>query len=136
MKPHATEDAWAALRQFTQARIALGRAGNSLPTQALLQFSLAHAQARDAVYQAFDANTLAQNLQRENFSVLQVHSRAQDRQQYLLRPDYGRQLDDSSLACLQHAAAAQHPDIVFVVADGLAPMAPMALAVPLLQMLR
>jgi ethanolamine ammonia-lyase small subunit len=50
------------LRELTPARVGLGRAGASLPTDALLAFTLDHARARDAVHAAFDVSGLMAGL--------------------------------------------------------------------------
>ena len=129
-----TANPWAALRQFTDARIALGRAGVSLPTTAHLDFQLAHAQARDAVHLALDTATLAQTLDaalpNPAATCLTLHSAAADRSVYLQRPDLGRKLDDasherlSSLPRLTSALPSARPyDLAFVVVDGLSALA-------------
>lgn len=122
---------WQELRRFTRARIALGRSGNSLPTGEVLRFSLAHAQARDAVHVPLDASLLRKGLESLGHPVLQVASRAADRQAYLLRPDYGRRLARESVAALD-GAPLRPCDLLFVLADGLSPQAVQRHALPVL----
>jgi ethanolamine ammonia-lyase small subunit len=112
-------DPWAHLRQHTPARIALGRTGVSLPTRELLDFSLAHAQARDAIHLPLDTDSLCAELQQQGWPApLRLHSQARDRHEYLLRPDLGRRLDAPSVAQLG-AINAERLDLVLVLGDGL-----------------
>ncbi|MDR5797618.1 ethanolamine ammonia-lyase subunit EutC [Caballeronia sp. LZ008] len=127
-------DAWDALRRFTNARIALGRAGSSLPTAPLLAFELAHAQARDAVHQPLDTAALREAVRAAGFDTLDAQSAAPDRDRYLRRPDLGRVLNDESAQRL--AAHASESDIVFVAADGLSAFAAQRHVAPLLATLR
>jgi len=113
----AEPDPWAKLRQATRARIGLGRAGDAVPTRALLEFQLAHAKARDAVHAPIDLDALDQAFAPR--PLLRLHSAARDRTTYLRRPDLGRRLDPDSRERLYGAAKAPGPEIVFVVADGL-----------------
>lgn len=116
--PSAPAPGWAALRRMTAARVALGRAGNAVPTAAHLDFQEAHARARDAVWSALDADALAAAIGGLGLPVLRAASRAANRRDYLLRPDLGRRLADADAAAL----AAQRRDdlpLIFVVADGL-----------------
>jgi ethanolamine ammonia-lyase small subunit len=144
-----TANPWEALRQFTDARIALGRAGVSLPTQAHLAFQLAHAQARDAVLVALDAPLLLQQLSVvlpvQSAAGLILHSAAVDRSTYLQRPDLGRQLDAASqqavnnlrpAAQTQTESDARPYDIAFVLVDGLSAQAIAHNAVPFLAVLQ
>lgn len=125
-------DTWEDLRRFTLARIALGRTGDSLPTRAVLDFGLAHAQARDAVHTPLDADALLGALLAAGFgAALRTHSAAADRAQYLRRPDLGRQLAPASRESLA-ALHAEASDVVFVIADGLSARAVQQHAVPVL----
>ena len=124
-------DPWADLRRHTPARIALGRAGSSLPTAELLRFAAAHAQARDAVHIALDTQALADSLARLGLAPCQVRSRAPDREAYLRRPDAGRRLHAADADRL-HAAACGTVDLALVVGDGLSAAAAQRHAAPLL----
>ena len=128
-------DPWTALRAHTAARIALGRAGNSLPTAEWLRFGVAHAMARDAVHEPLDAGLLTAQLQQQGFEpVVVVDSAAVDRGTYLRRPDLGRRLAAGSAALLSEPAAPAA--LVVVIGDGLSARAAQEHALPLLLELR
>ena len=122
------------LRDLTPARVGLGRAGASMPTEALLEFTLDHARARDAVHTAFDAPALVAGLEGLGLEALEVSSRAGNRQDYLRRPDLGRQPDRASLDMLASRKAGPC-QLAIVVGDGLSPAAVNAHAIELVRRL-
>lgn len=128
-------DPWAGLARLTPARIALGRAGASLPTAEVLRFSLAHAQARDAVHARLEVASLKGGLDALLGPVLAVESQAIDRALYLRRPDLGRRLAAGSAAALK-AAATGDADLAIVIGDGLSARAVNAHAAPLIEALK
>ena len=135
-----TPTPWDALTNFTDARVALGRAGNSLPTAAHLAFQLAHAQARDAVHLPFDAHGIQASLQALGLPTLRLHSQATDRDMYLQRPDLGRRLDAASLQALAEWQTRRGDtkvfDVAFVLVDGLSSLAIHQNALPLVSLMR
>jgi len=124
--------------EHTPARVNLGITGVSLPTQALLEFQMAQAQACDAVQDELATVSLLRELAelRGNSTslgwappaTLLLHSAARDREIYLRRPDLGRRLDQA------HQELPASPcDLVIVLADGLSALAVNRHALPLLQ---
>lgn len=132
------ENPWRRLREFTDARIGLGRAGISLPTSELLAFQLSHAQARDAVHLPLDIDALCSELAADPQLAalgepIRLHSQATDRMTYLQRPDLGRLLDDASREQLVALCCEQPSDLAIVIVDGLSSRAIAQNAVPFLQ---
>ncbi|HVL02240.1 MAG TPA: ethanolamine ammonia-lyase light chain EutC, partial [Dongiaceae bacterium] len=122
---HVTQNAWSVLRDFTPARIGLGRAGSSLSTRVNLQFQLDHARARDAVLAPLDLAAMERQLADSGLPVRTVRSQAADRRSYLQRPDLGRSLhpDDAEQLRESRLRRAAPWDIVILVADGLSSLA-------------
>src|SRR6202161_890193 len=121
------------LRDYTPARVELGRAGVSVPTRALLEFQLAHAKARDAVHLPLAVNSLAVELKQKGIESISLSSAARNRDEYLTRPDLGRRLSENSRERL--AALRPDYDAAFVIADGLSALAVHRHAAPLLELL-
>lgn len=138
-------DPWSHLRPLTPARIALGRAGGSLPTAQWLEFARDHALARDAVHAPLDTAQLIAELgplfahsasqPASPSAILSLATRAANRRDYLLRPDWGRQLEDASAGQLDTLAsrATARFDLAIIVSDGLSAFAAHRQVLPLLQ---
>jgi ethanolamine ammonia-lyase small subunit len=136
--PRLTADPWTRLRNLTAARIALGRAGGSLPTAELLDFALAHAAARDAVHAELDVEALKRDVAPVGMPCVELSTTAPDRATYLQRPDLGRRLDEASrLRLADSARSTRHPalhgpNLALIVSDGLSAPAAQRQAPPLL----
>lgn len=128
------QDPWQGLQQYTAARIALGRTGNAVPLQQALDFKLAHAFARDAVYSILDKHLLTDGLQTISPMHYWLHSQATDRATYLQRPDLGRRLNESSKQVLGTEQTDSF-DIAIVLVDGLSATAINEHALPFLQLI-
>jgi len=132
-----TPNPWQQLQTFTHARIALGRAGNSLPTTPALDFQLAHAEARDAVHYSLDFAAIATQLAALDFENKCIHSNAADRAAYLQQPHLGRTVSAAGRDILRHARETPSaPALVIVIADGLCPLAIEHHALPVLRAFR
>jgi ethanolamine ammonia-lyase small subunit len=98
--------------------VALGRAGDGLPTARELEFRAAHAAARDAVHIPLDVPAFAARIAAAGYGdPAVVASLATSRSEYLRRPDRGRL--PASLESVRSGAA----DIGVILADGLSPRA-------------
>lgn len=115
------------LKRFTRARIALGRAGDGLPTPALLDFTMAHALARDAIHGTVDWPAIEHAL--APLQTVSVASAAPQKDVYLRRPDLGRTLAQGEAQKLPQGPF----DIALVIGDGLSADACMAYAAETVQ---
>lgn len=120
-KDRHEEDFWQELKQHTSARIALGRAGSSVTTRELLNFQQAHALARDAVHTPLDEESVRESLKVFNLPIIHLNTKAADRKSYLLRPDWGKILDEESQKSISEVSSAF--DLSLIIADGLSAQA-------------
>ena len=119
----------------TPARLGLGRAGPRYTTAAMLSLRADHARAVDAVM-----TEVAQDWPRRN-GLLEVHSQAASREDYLRYPERGRRLTDADarrVARLKPRVSrgqSARPTVLLCVGDGLSSAAVEKNAAPLLRAL-
>lgn len=107
-----------AVRARTPARILVGRAGPSYRTMTQLELRRDHAAALDAVHAEVEMERdLGLDLLRR-FQMFEVDTRAASKEEYLLRPDLGRRLDDVAREKIRKECPAA-TDLQVVVGDGL-----------------
>lgn len=136
MEEIVTKNPWWSLSKFTQARIALGRAGTSLPTRQHLEFQLSHARARSAVHHTLNYIDIQNKLHDRGWDVLDLASAAETRSIYLQRPDLGRVLAEKSEEKLKASRSETCDfDISIVIVDGLSSFAIERNAIPLFDQL-
>jgi ethanolamine ammonia-lyase small subunit len=102
-----------ALMASTSARIGVGRAGPRYSTAELLLFQGDHAITQDALYRDVDQTLL------DEFILFTVQTRVTGgKQEYLLRPDLGRQLSDEGKQLISQKCQ-KGVNIQLAVGDGL-----------------
>ncbi len=83
------------VRARTPARLLVGRAGAAYRTETQLALREAHAAARDAVRAELEMSSAFGAAFVERFQLFEVRTRARSKDEYLLRPDLGRQFDSA-----------------------------------------
>lgn len=96
----------------TTARLAVGRSGPRPRTRTMLLFGADHAVTQDAIFGDVPTDLL------EQFGLFTVQTRVTDQDEYLLRPDLGRQLDDEARKIVADRCV-KKPQVQVVVGDGL-----------------
>ena len=102
-----------ALLASTTARIGVGRAGPRYSTASLLLFQGDHAVTQDALYRDVDQKPL------DEFNLFTVQTKITGgKQEYLLRPDLGRLLDDDAKRIINEKCQ-KNVNVQLAVGDGL-----------------
>jgi ethanolamine ammonia-lyase small subunit len=118
LQPASWPDLVEKVRSRTPARVLAERAGAGYRTATQLELRRAHAAARDAVRTELELERdLGPELVRSS-GMFEVATQARSKDEYLLRPDLGRRLNEDSVRTVQ-ARCPQGADIQIVVGDGL-----------------
>jgi ethanolamine ammonia-lyase small subunit len=110
------------VRAQTPARLLAGRTGAAYRTNTQLELRKAHAAARDAVRTELDLLTHLGDDSVRRWNLFEVCSQAANKDEYLLRPDLGRHLNEVSREEVKKRCTTGH-DLQIVIGDGLSVVA-------------
>ncbi len=115
-------------RAFTSARVFAPRKGTALSTKDLLQLRADHAVARDAVFESIDLERDFRSERIDQFGLFEVTSKANNRHEYLLSPELGRQLNPLERQrilqlCPPLSGLQSQPSLQIILGDGLSALA-------------
>jgi len=106
------------IRARTPARLLAGRAGASYRTGTQLELREAHAAARDAVWEELRAEQAFGHAFVERWGLFDVWTKARRKEEYLLRPDLGRQIAEEGRAEVVRRCSRGN-DVQIAIGDGL-----------------
>lgn len=109
--PHDKEG-YLKMKAYTPARIGVGRTGTRYMTQSSLRFRADHAAAQDAVFSDVNPELV------KEMGFVSTKTICKSKDEYLTRPDYGRQFDEENQAIIQKNVK-KGANIQMVVGDGL-----------------
>lgn len=100
------------MKSKTPARLGLWRSGPRYKTQSMLRFRADHAAAQDAVFSYVSEDLI------KAMNFVEVATKCRDKDEYVTRPDLGRQFDEENTAKInQHVKPNQKVQVI--VGDGL-----------------
>lgn len=122
------------IRTRTPARIFAGRAGATYRTQTQIDLRAAHAAARDAVCAEIDIKLGLGEAFLQKWGLFEVETRARSKDEFLMRPDFGRRFTDAAREEVEKHCA-RDVDFQIVIGDGLSVPAVIAQVPSLLPLL-
>lgn len=106
------------IRARTPARVLVDRAGPGYLTETQLELRQAHAAARDAVRAEFALEKDLDGEFVEKWNLFEVSTLVQSKDEYLLRPDLGRKVNEDARRKIL-ARCPEEADLQIVIGDGL-----------------
>jgi ethanolamine ammonia-lyase small subunit len=105
-------EAYLKLKATTPARLGIWRAGPRYLTSTQLRFRADHALAQDAVFTCVSKEFI------KDWGLLEVTTRCRDKEEYLTRPDLGRQFDEKNTEIIRKNCQFR-PAVQVIIIEGL-----------------